>query len=86
MGDLFGGLLASFELFLEAEGKSPKTLDNSGRAVRAFAGHLHALGQADDVTTVRADDVRRFLVGLQGKVAPSTEYRNHSGLRQFFAW
>jgi site-specific recombinase XerC len=23
---------------------------------------------------------------LQGKVAPSTEYRNYSGLRRFFAW
>jgi hypothetical protein len=56
MGDLFGGLLASFELFLEAEGKSPKTLDNYGRAVRAFADHLHALDRVDDVTTVRADD------------------------------
>jgi len=38
------------------------------------------------VTTVTADDVRRWLVSLRGKVAPSTEYRNYSGLRQFFAW
>jgi site-specific recombinase XerD len=86
MADLFGGLLDSFTLALEAEGKSPKTLDNYSRAVVAFAQHLHGLGLVDDVTTVRADDVRRFLVGLQGKVAPSTEYRNYSGLRQFFAW
>jgi site-specific recombinase XerC len=82
----FGGLLDSFTLALEAEGKSPKTLDNYSRAVIAFAQHLHEQRLADDVTTVRADDVRRFLVGLQGKVAPSTEYRNYSGLRQFFAW
>jgi integrase/recombinase XerC len=86
MADLFGGLLASFQLALEAEGKSPKTLDNYSRAVAAFAEHLHSLGQGDDVTEIRADDVRRFLVGLRGKVAPSTEYRNYSGLRQFFAW
>ena len=38
------------------------------------------------MTTVTADDVRRWLVSLRGKVAPSTEYRNYSGLRQFFAW
>jgi integrase/recombinase XerC len=86
MTDPFGGLLDSFTLALEAEGKSPKTLDNYSRAVVAFAQHLEGQGLADDVTTVRADDVRRFLVGLQGKVAPSTEYRNYSGLRQFFAW
>jgi integrase/recombinase XerC len=86
MAELFGGLLDSFTLALEAEGKSPKTLDNYSRAVVAFAQYLHSLDQVDDVTTVRADDVRRFLVGLRGKVAPSTEYRNYSGLKQFFAW
>ena len=45
-----------------------------------------ARGLADDVTTVTANDVRRWLASLQGKVAPSTEYRNYSGLRRFFAW
>jgi hypothetical protein len=50
----------------EAEGKSPKTLDNYGRAVRAFADHLHGLG--------RADFVRRFLLGLQGEVAGLTPF------------
>lgn len=86
MAELFDGLLDSFMLALEAEGKSPKTLDNYSRAVAAFADHLHGQGLADDVSTVTADDVRRFLIGLQGKVAPSTEYRNYSGLRQFFGW
>jgi integrase/recombinase XerD len=86
MADPFGVLLDSFTLALEAEGKSPKTVDNYSRAVLAFVGYLHEHGLADDVTTVTADDVRRFLVGLRGKVAPSTEYRNYSGLRQFFAW
>ena len=51
-----------------------------------FAEDLRARGLADDVTTVTANDVRRWLASLQGKVAPSTEYRNYSGLRQFFAW
>jgi integrase/recombinase XerC len=83
----FGGLLASFTLALEAEGKSPKTLDNYSRAVAQFASYLHGVQIAsDDVTTVTANDVRGWLVSLQGKVAPSTEYRNYSGLRQFFAW
>jgi integrase/recombinase XerC len=38
------------------------------------------------VTTVRADDVRGWLVSLKGNVSPSTEYRNYSGCRQFFTW
>jgi site-specific recombinase XerD len=85
----FGGLLDSFTLALEAEGKSPKTLDNYSRAVVQFAAWLdlsEVKGPRADVSTVTADDVRRWLVSLQGKVAPSTEYRNYSGLRQFFAW
>jgi integrase/recombinase XerC len=86
MSDVFRGLLDSFTLALEAEGKSPKTLDNYGRAVAQFADWLVHQGRADDVTEVRADDTRAWLVSLHGKVAPSTEYRNYSGLRQFFAW
>jgi integrase/recombinase XerC len=85
--DSFGGLLDSFQLALEAENKSPKTVENYSRAVVQFAGYL-SQGErtSDDVTTVAADDVRRWLTSLQGQVAPSTEYRNYSGLRQFFAW
>jgi site-specific recombinase XerD len=82
----FRGLLDSFTLALEAEGKSPKTVENYSRAVLAFARWLDAHDLADDVTTVRADDVRGWLVSLHGNVSPSTEYRNYSGCRQFFAW
>ena len=38
----FRGLLDSFTLALEAEGKSPKTLDNYSRAVAQFAAWLAA--------------------------------------------
>jgi integrase/recombinase XerC len=86
MADVFGGLLDSFTLALDAEGKSPKTVENYSRAVVAFARWLRAHDMADDVTTVRADDVRGWLVSLKGNVSPSTEYRNYSGCRQFFAW
>lgn len=86
MTDIFEGLLDSFTLALEAEGKSPKTVENYARAVTYFARWLHEQGRADDVATVTATDVRGWLVSLQGKASPSTEYRNYSGCRQFFAW
>ncbi|HET6729820.1 MAG TPA: site-specific integrase, partial [Jiangellaceae bacterium] len=86
MADVFGGLLDSFTLALDAGGKSPKTVENYSRAVVAFARWLREHDLADDVTTVRADDVRGWLVSLKGNVSPSTEYRNYSGARQFFAW
>ena len=84
--DVFGGLLDSFTLALEAEGKSPKTVENYSRAVVGFAHWLRDQHQADDVTGVSADHVRGWLVSLKGHVSPSTEYRNYSGCRQFFAW
>jgi site-specific recombinase XerD len=86
MTDVFNGLLDSFCLALDAEGKSPKTIDNYRRAVTAFAGWLDAHNLEDDIEVVTAGDVRGFLVSLRGKVAPSTEYRNYSGLRQFCRW
>jgi hypothetical protein len=36
-------------------------------------------GRTDDVATVTAADVRGWLVSLQGKVAPSTEYSTTPG-------
>jgi integrase/recombinase XerC len=54
--------------------------------VTQFAEDLHTRGLVDDATAITANDIRRWLTSLQGKVAPSTEYRNYSGLRQFFAW
>jgi integrase/recombinase XerC len=86
MTEPFGGLLASFTLALDAEGKSPKTVENYSRAVLVFARWLREHHLVDDVAGVRADQVRGWLVSLRGKVAPSTEYRNYSGCRQFFAW
>lgn len=85
--DTFGGLLESFCLALDAEGKSTKTIDNYRRAVLAFTNWLDTEGNdTSRIEAVTADDVRGFLVSLRGTVAPSTEYRNYSGLRQFFKW
>ena len=84
--DDFHGLAASFALALEAEDKSPKTVENYGRAVALLAAWLREQGRDDDPDEVTADDVRAWLVSLRDKVAPSTVYRNYSGCRQFFAW
>jgi site-specific recombinase XerD len=86
VGDEFGGLLDSFTLALEAEGKSPKTVENYSRAVVALARWLQVHDRPDEAAAVTAADVRGWLVSLQGHVSPSTEYRNYSGARQFFGW
>jgi hypothetical protein len=62
--DPFNGLLASFQLAFEAEGRSPKTLDNYSRAVVQFAAWLRDRVLVDDVAIVTATDVRGRLVSL----------------------
>jgi hypothetical protein len=61
VNDPFGGLLASFQLALEAEGKSPKTLDNYSRAVVQFAlARVRTLG-LDVVELVKVRGNRRLV-------------------------
>jgi integrase/recombinase XerC len=84
--DVFGGLLASFQLALEAEEKSPKTIEAYTYGVVQLAEFLRDEGRADDVAEVTAADVRRFLASLKDRVTPSTRYNRYSGCRQFFAW
>jgi site-specific recombinase XerD len=83
--DVFGGLLASFQLALDAEGKSDKTIEAYSYGVTQLAEYL---GDIDNnIIDITADDVRRFLASLEARgVTPSTRYNRYSGARQFFAW
>jgi len=63
-----------------------KTVENVYRAVFAFSRWLEGHDLADDVTTVRADDIRGWLASLRGKVSPSTEYPSYCRCRQCLAW
>lgn len=86
MTEPFQGLLASFQLALEAEQKSPETVEAYSHGVIQFAEYLHSDDRKDVVTEIRADDVRRFLAHLSGRATPNTCYNRYSGPRQFFAW
>ena len=87
MDTLFRGMLESFQLALEAEGQSPKTIEAYSYGVAQLADHLRSRGRDDDITQVTAADVREFLTALERNgVTPSTRYNRYSGCRQFFAW
>jgi integrase/recombinase XerC len=87
MGEPFGGLLASFQLTLETEQKSPRTIENYTLGVIQLAEHLRQAGRVDDVAQVTANDVREFLTALERRgMKPSSLYSRYSGCRQFFAW
>jgi hypothetical protein len=71
--------LASFQLALEAEAKSPKTVESYTNAVSQSPNHWRDHDLLEDVTTVTAGAGRRWLSSLQCRVAPSTEYATTSG-------
>jgi len=89
-------LLARYELTARAEGKSPKTVDHVKLAVKLLAG---SIGGIQDVSKVRADDLRNFILDLEqrpkwagtshekeeklGRTTLNTYVR---GIKAFWAW
>jgi site-specific recombinase XerD len=57
-------IITRYTLFARSEGFSPKTIKHTVSAVNYFTEFL---GGIDDVTKVTADDLRRFIVGLQSR-------------------
>lgn len=84
--DLWDGLMSSWLLALEAEGKSPRTLENYRWGPLQFGAWLTEHGHPMDVQAVTADLVRAWLRDL-GKVrAQNTCRGRYVGLRQFISW
>lgn len=83
---LFAPLVESWAIALEAEGKSPKTLDGYALSLQLFARWLdeeHGLTGPEEVTT---DLCRRFLAWQYQVNAPSTAKTRWVGLQSFFKW
>jgi len=57
-------IINKYTLTTKAEGFSQKTIKHTVRAVKYFDKFL---GGIDDVSRVTADDLRRFIVGLQNR-------------------
>lgn len=79
--------ITSFELHLQAEGKSPKTRRTYIDAARWFAGdHLLSTADKDDWETVEADDIRRWMVRLLDRYSDTYANNQFRALQQFFKW
>ena len=83
---LWDGLMSSWLLALEAEGKSPRTLANYRWAPVQLAAWLHANGHTDDVTALTPDLVRQWLRHLGQTRSENTARSRYVGLRQFVQW
>ena len=62
--------LTAYRICAQAEGKSPRTIQWITSSIRYFAQFL---GGDQDISTITANDLRRFIIALQG----AKKYRNH---------
>jgi site-specific recombinase XerD len=78
-------LARSFARHLEAENKSPKTVETYGEAVDQLIAYLasEAVTRASQVST---EQVEGFMVRLLELRAPATANNRFRALRQFFKW
>lgn len=79
-------LLESWTIAMEAERKSPKTVEGYRDSVTQLADWLASTGHSGLLGDLTADDVRRWLVHLSGQRSESTVRTRYNGLRQYLAW
>ena len=78
-------LARSFERYLRAGNKSPRTIETYLEAVRGFAAHLAATsGRALD--QARREDVEAWIGVLLRRWKPATAHNRYRGLHAFYRW
>lgn len=76
----------SFRLSLEAQNKSPRTVETYTDAVRLFRDFLRRVGMPTDVARIRREHVEAFIADLLGRWKPATANNRYRGLQSFFKW
>lgn len=79
-------LVPSWSLSLEAENKSPRTIESYTDATSQFAAFLRERGMPTDVGAIAREHVDAFVVHLRDTRSASTAETRFRGLRRFFAW
>jgi site-specific recombinase XerD len=83
----YAATIRSFQLHLNAEGKSPKTVRTYVEAVQWFAAApLAPAGGRGDWSAVTAEDVNIWLVRLLDTYSDSYANNQFRALQQFFKW
>jgi site-specific recombinase XerD len=81
-----GVLARSFELSLRASGKSARTIETYGEALRQFVAHLKRRGMPTDVDRLRREHVESFVADLLERFKPATASNRYRALASFFRW
>jgi site-specific recombinase XerD len=79
-------LARSFELSLRASGKSPRTIETYGEALRQLAAYLEQQGMPTGVDRLRREHVESFVVNLLERFKPATASNRYRALASFFRW
>ena len=79
VGPALGTFIVSWQLSLEAAGKSPKTVRSYIDSMRALCAFLDAQGMPSDVDGVGAENLRAFLLSEERRTSPvsaAVHFRN----------
>jgi site-specific recombinase XerD len=78
--------VTSWQLALEAAGKSPRTVRSYTDSVKALAAFLDAQGMPTGVEEVEADHLRAFLLSEERRTSAVSAAVHFRNLRVFFGW
>ena len=84
--DSYRVLTASFRRSLQAQNKSPRTIQTYGEALGQFGTFIAASGMPEAVTGLRREHVEAFVADLLSRFKPATASNRYRALRSFFAW
>jgi site-specific recombinase XerD len=79
-------LARGFRLSLEAENKSPRTVETYTEATRLLAAFLERRGMPTEVASIRREHVEAFLADLLNRFKPATAANRYRALKRFFGW
>jgi len=79
-------LSQSFSLSLEAENKSPRTIQGYAESLRLFITWLDEQGHATTIGSLDRHHVEEFITDQLARLKPSTAATRYKGLRVFFEW
>jgi site-specific recombinase XerD len=85
-GPALGTFIVSWQLSLEAAGKSPKTVRSYIDSMRALCAFLDAQGMPSGVDGVGAEHLRAFLLSEERRTSPVSAAVHFRNLRVFFGW
>src|SRR5450631_2010407 len=78
--------ITSWQLSLEAAGKSPRTVRSYTDSVRALCAFLDAQGMPSDVEGPGAEYLRAFLLAEERRTSAVSAAVHFRNLRVFFGW